>query len=100
MMPFYAVCLVVVFLITSVMIYCKHYNDGVVKKFGLGVLWLICLGVLSDFAQGWEYDPSPITMAIVFGFTWFLCSHFYCWLRYVTGGDFSWHQIKKVAQIG
>lgn len=92
----YLTCLLIIFVICTILIYNRHYHDGVCKKVALGLLWLICIGVIADSMQGAEYVPLKANMALILGFTGFLVCHFYCWLRYVTGGDFSWHQLQKV----
>lgn len=88
----YLVSLTIIAQITTVLIFCHVYEDGVIGKAALGTLWIISLGVLGDSLQGRSYEPLAVNVVLVAAFALFLSRHFYRWLRYQTSGKFKWAQ--------
>lgn len=90
----YLVPLIIIAVLCSIMIFCGHYDDGVIGKLALVGMWLISIGVLADTVDGVRYEPYRAHIAVTWSFCVFLMRHYYRWRMYSTHGLFAWGKRK------
>ena len=91
-MSLYLVCTVLIGLMALLLVsHCK-YEDGVVGRIGLVIVFIACLVIVWESINGVEYEVNPTTLTIQFGFCAFLIRHVYRFLKWSRTGANDWRK--------
>lgn len=91
-MSLYLVCTVLIGLMALLLVsHCK-YEDGVVGRVGLVIVFIACLVVVWESINGVQYDVNPTTLTMQVGFCAFLIRHVYRFLKWSKTGANDWRK--------
>lgn len=91
-MSLYLICSVLVGLMALLLVSHGKYEDGVVGRIGLVIVFIACLVVVWESINGVEYDVNPTTLTMQVGFCAFLIRHVYRFLKWSRTGANDWRK--------
>ena len=89
-MSLYLICSVLVGLLSLLLVSHGKYEDGVVGRVGLVIVFIACLVVVWESINGVDYEVNQTTLAMQVGFCAFLIRHVYRFLKWSRTGDNDW----------
>lgn len=94
---FYAfLCFLVASISVFLVFHCK-YEDGLIGRIALAVLFFGNAIVFGEYLNGVEYQVNPTTLTIQSGITLFLVRHVYRFLKWNKTGANDWRANEKVS---
>ena len=91
-MSLYVICSVLIGLMALLLVsHCK-YEDGVLGRIGLVIVFIACLVIVWESINGVEYEVNPTTLTMQFGFCAFLIRHVYRFLKWSKTGANDWRK--------
>lgn len=91
-MSLYVVCTVLIGLMSLLLVsHCK-YEDGVIGRIGLVIVFIACLVIVGESINGVTYEVHPTTLAMQFGICAFLIRHVYRFLKWSRTGANDWRK--------
>ena len=94
---FYALlCFLVAAISVFLVFHCK-YEDGIIGRFALAVLFFGNAIVFGEWFNGVEYSVNPTTLTIQLGISLFLIRHVYRFLKWNKTGANDWRENEKVS---
>jgi fatty acid desaturase len=84
-------CLVLIVL-SAALLWIKKYQEGILGHIGLGCIIFAAVLILSEQWGGLRYEIARELVVLITGLTFFMCHHFYRYLRY-----YHFHPTEKAA---
>lgn len=73
---------VVLILLAGALLWIKKYQEGILGHVGLGAIIFACVLILAEQWEGVRYEIARELVVLITGLTFFMCHHFYRYLRY------------------
>ena len=92
---FYALLCFSVAAISAFLVFHCKYEDGLVGRIALAILFFGNAIVFGEWFNGVEYSVNPTTLTIQLGISLFLIRHVYRFLKWSKSGDNDWRGHEK-----
>lgn len=73
---------VVLILLAGALLWIKKYQEGILGHVGLACIIFSALLILAEQLEGVRYEIGRELVVLITGLTFFMCHHFYRYLRY------------------